>query len=173
MPPIIMKCELTFRSGRTRPTHARSSGSETLLRIRSSAGSTIDMRVFSFQKRQYQRGCYSAAITLAEPICRAPHWLDPPRMFGSHHHLQRESLARCAIEVFSISSQDQNASLARQGLSAASPHTTSLRRRDYRVPRGGRLASSLRTSRRMTAGGQRRGPRKFHSFCTSRKFPMY
>ena len=28
--PIIMKCELTFRSERTRPAHAPSSGSETL-----------------------------------------------------------------------------------------------------------------------------------------------
>ena len=58
-------------------------------------------------------------------------------MFGSHHHLQRASLALRAIEVFSISSQDQNASLARQGLSAASPHAACLCRRDYRVPRGG------------------------------------
>jgi hypothetical protein len=34
--------ELTFRSGRTLPARARSSGSETLLRIRSLAGYTID-----------------------------------------------------------------------------------------------------------------------------------
>src|SRR5260221_11629200 len=50
--PIIMKCELTFRSGRTRPAHARSSGSETLSRIRFLAGSTIDTLESSFQKRQ-------------------------------------------------------------------------------------------------------------------------
>ena len=50
-----------------------------------------------------------------------------------------------------ISSQDQNTSLTRQGLSAASPHTASLCRRDHRVPGGGRSASSLRTSRRMTS----------------------
>src|SRR6266540_2761141 len=37
--------------------------------------------------RRHQRGCYRAAITLAESICRAPHRLDPPRMFGSHYHL--------------------------------------------------------------------------------------
>src|SRR5260221_14603620 len=50
--PIIMKCELTFRSGRTRPAHARSSGSETLSRIRFLVGSTIDTLESSFQKRQ-------------------------------------------------------------------------------------------------------------------------
>ena len=44
-------------------------------------------------------------------------------MFGSHHHLERASLARRPVSVFSIPSRDQNASLARQGLSAASPHT--------------------------------------------------
>jgi hypothetical protein len=36
-------------------------------------------------------------------------------------------------------------------LSAASPHTASLCRRHHRVPGGGRSASSLRTSRGMTA----------------------
>ena len=46
-----MKCELTFRLGRTRPAHARSSGSEMLLRIRFLAGSTIDTHEFSLQKR--------------------------------------------------------------------------------------------------------------------------
>jgi hypothetical protein len=110
---------------------------------------------------------------------RAP-WQNPyvERLIGS---IRRECLDH--IEVFSISSQDQNASFARQGLSAASPHTTSFCRRDNRVPRGARLASSLRTSRRMTVGGQRTAhpcrrddplhfpqlcsmpwPRKFHSF---------
>jgi transposase InsO family protein len=37
-----IRCELTFRLGRTRPPHALSSGSETLSRIRFLAGSTID-----------------------------------------------------------------------------------------------------------------------------------
>jgi hypothetical protein len=41
-PPITTNYELTFRSGRTLPARARSSGSETLLRIRSLAGYTID-----------------------------------------------------------------------------------------------------------------------------------
>src|SRR6266705_1735552 len=54
--PIIMKCELTFRSGRTRPAHARSSGSETLSRIRFLAGSTIDTLESRFRKRQDWRG---------------------------------------------------------------------------------------------------------------------
>jgi hypothetical protein len=67
------------------------------------------------------------------------------------HHLQRASLARRPVEIFSISSQGQNTSLTRQGLSAASPHTASLCRRDHRVPGGRRSASSLRTSRRMTS----------------------
>src|SRR6266511_3983146 len=43
MRPIIMRCELTSRLGRTRPAQVRSRGSETLLRIRSLAGYTIDM----------------------------------------------------------------------------------------------------------------------------------
>src|SRR6266699_118190 len=47
-----MTCELTFRLGRTRPTRAKSSGSETLLRILFLADCTIDMHDSSFQKRQ-------------------------------------------------------------------------------------------------------------------------
>ena len=38
MPSLITRCERMFRSGRTRPAHALSSDSETLLRIRSLAG---------------------------------------------------------------------------------------------------------------------------------------
>ena len=41
-----------FRSGRTRPAHARSSGSETLLRIRSLAGYIIGTLESRFRKRQ-------------------------------------------------------------------------------------------------------------------------
>jgi hypothetical protein len=51
-PHIITKCELTFRSGRTCPAHARSNGSEILWRIRSLADCTIDTHGSSFQKRQ-------------------------------------------------------------------------------------------------------------------------
>jgi hypothetical protein len=40
--PIIIRCEFTFRLGRTRPARARSSGSEILSGIRSLAGYTID-----------------------------------------------------------------------------------------------------------------------------------
>ena len=138
-----------------------------------------------------ERGCYRAAVTLAESICRAPHRLDPPRMSRSHHHLQRASLALRPVELFSVSSQDQNPSLARQGLSAASPHTASLCRQDHRVPRGGWSASSLRTSRRMTSEVSeptrrlrregslhfstvvltRNGAQNFHSFRTGRRRP--
>src|SRR6202047_4321214 len=46
--PIIMKCEVMFRWGRTHPAHARSSGLEILSRIQSLAGCTES----SFQKRQ-------------------------------------------------------------------------------------------------------------------------
>src|SRR5258707_6396807 len=52
MRPIIMRCELTSRLGRTRPAHARSRGSETLLRIPSLAGYTIDTHESRFRKRQ-------------------------------------------------------------------------------------------------------------------------
>ena len=44
-----------FRSGRTRPAHARSSGSETLLRIRSLAGYIIGTLESRFRKRQGNR----------------------------------------------------------------------------------------------------------------------
>src|ERR1019366_8397979 len=62
-----------------------------------------------------------------------------------------EPLAPCPVELFSISSRGQNTSLAKQGLSAASTHTTSLCRQDYCVPGGRWSASSLRTSRCMTS----------------------
>ncbi len=52
MRPIIMRCELTSRLGRTRPAHVRSRGSETLLRIPSWAGYTIDTHESRFRKRQ-------------------------------------------------------------------------------------------------------------------------
>jgi squalene-hopene/tetraprenyl-beta-curcumene cyclase len=37
----------------------------------------------------YCQPCVSpvCAVTLAERLCRADHWLDPPRMFRSHHYL--------------------------------------------------------------------------------------
>ena len=105
----------------------------------------------------HQRGCYRAAVTLAESLCRAPHRLDPPRMFGSHHHLERASLARRPVDVFSIPSHDQNTSVARQGLSAASPNTIANCRQDYCVPGGRWSASSLRTSRRLSYCGDRTG----------------
>ena len=68
----IMTCERMFRSRRTRPTHARSSGSEMLLHTRSLVGSIIDTRESSFRKRQRHRirfaqklGHRSNRITLA------------------------------------------------------------------------------------------------------------
>jgi hypothetical protein len=70
------------------------------------------------------------------------------KVFGSHH-LQCASLAARPVELFSISSQNQKASCTRQGLSAASPNPTSRCGQDYRLPGGGRSASSLRTSRRL------------------------
>ena len=51
----LMTCERMFRSGRTRPIHARSSRSEMLLRTRSLVGSIIDTRESSFWKRQGER----------------------------------------------------------------------------------------------------------------------
>jgi len=78
-------------------------------------------------------------------------------MFGSHHHLERASLARRPVLVFSIPSHDQNASLAKQGLSAASPHTIALCRQDCCVPGSRWSASSLRTSRRLSYCGDRTG----------------
>ena len=59
--------------------------------------------------------------------CRAPHRLDPPRMFGSRHHLERASPPRRPVSVLSIPSHGQNASLPKQGLSSASPHKIAAR----------------------------------------------
>jgi hypothetical protein len=50
MRPTLMRCELTFCLGRTRPAHVRSSASEMLSRIRSWAGYTIDTRESNFSK---------------------------------------------------------------------------------------------------------------------------
>ena len=49
-------------------------------------------------------GHHCPAITLAEPLRRASHRFDPPRMPGSRHHPQRASLAPRSVELFSISS---------------------------------------------------------------------
>src|ERR1700730_2854597 len=56
MPSIITRCERMFRLGRMRPAHARSSGSERLLRIRSLAGYIIGTLESRFRKRQAQGG---------------------------------------------------------------------------------------------------------------------
>src|ERR1700719_4151337 len=48
-----------------------------------------------------------------------------------------------------LSSQNEDPSVTRQGLSAASPHTASPCGQDYRLPGSGRSASSLRASRRL------------------------
>src|SRR5260370_39657607 len=52
MPPITMRYELTFRLGRMRPAPARSSGTATLSRTRSSAGYTLGMHGSDFRQRQ-------------------------------------------------------------------------------------------------------------------------
>ena len=62
---IIIRYELTFRLGRTRPARARSSGSKILSRIRSLAGSTIDTLESSFQKRQDTDRLHAAHEALA------------------------------------------------------------------------------------------------------------
>ena len=76
-----MKCELTFRLGRTRPAHARSRGSDTLSRIRSLAGSTIDTLESSFQKRHVLQGygehsesarCYWPGVPAIRDIMATP-----------------------------------------------------------------------------------------------------
>ena len=100
-------------------------------------------------------------------------------------------LRRVLSAYFQYHHRSQNASLARQGLSGASPHTATLCRQDHRLPRGRRSASSLRTSRRMTSEVNeptrrlrregslhfstvvltRNGAQNFHSFRTGRRRP--
>ncbi len=70
-------------------------------------------------------------------------------MSRSRYHPQRASLAPRTVELFSISSWRQNASLAQQGLPTASSRATSLRRQYYCLPGGRRSASSLRASSRV------------------------
>ena len=52
-----MRCELTFRSRRTRPADVRSSNSETLSRIRSLADCTIGTLESSIRKQQWISRC--------------------------------------------------------------------------------------------------------------------
>jgi hypothetical protein len=59
------------------------------------------------------------------------------------------------VFLFSILSQDQNASLIKQGLPGLSPRPTCFRRQDRRVPRGRWPALSLRTLRRVSYRGDR------------------
>ena len=104
-----------------------------------------------------QRGCYRAAVPWQNPYVERligsirRECLDHIIIFNEHH--LRGVLSR----YFSIPSQDQDASLAKQGLSAASPHTTSLCRQDHRLPGGRRFASSLRMTRCMSSWGDRNG----------------
>src|SRR5260370_26426341 len=51
----IMRCGRDFRLARTRPTHARSSGSETSSRSRSLAGYTIDTHESEFSETTQAR----------------------------------------------------------------------------------------------------------------------
>src|SRR5258708_39014537 len=76
MRPIIMRCELTSRLGRTRRARARSRGSETLLRIRSSAGYTIDTHESRFRKRQRNGAARGGA--LGRDWHEAPVFCDAP-----------------------------------------------------------------------------------------------
>ncbi len=64
---------------------------------------------------------------------------------------RRVSPARCAVIIFSVLSPDQDASLARQGLSGHPASTPTCCGQDHRVARGRRTASSLRTSRRLSS----------------------
>jgi hypothetical protein len=58
-----------FRSGRMRPTHARSSGSETSLRIRSLAGYIIGTLESRFRKRQGLWGSFSTTHIPRREAC--------------------------------------------------------------------------------------------------------
>jgi hypothetical protein len=95
------------------------------------------------------RSTARGAISVAEPLCGASDWFDPPGMSGSRHHPQRAPLAPRAVGLFSIPSRHPNASLARQGVPTAPSRTTSLDRQHHCLPRGWRSAPSLRASSRL------------------------
>ena len=69
MPSIITRCERIFRSGRMRPAHARSSGSETLLRIRSLAGYIIG----TLESRIRKRHALNKNFFIVMPLSTNPH----------------------------------------------------------------------------------------------------
>src|SRR5258708_14054307 len=81
MLPTITKGELTFRSGRTLPTRAQSSASETLLRIRSLAGCTIGTLESSIRKRHLWLGvtAHPTADWIAQQLTEAYGWTTAPR----------------------------------------------------------------------------------------------
>src|SRR5216683_3345622 len=83
-PATIMRCGLTCRLARTHPTHARSSGLETLSRSRSLAGYTIDTHESEFSEAtafvcQMESTSHDPFATLAACGCG--------RIGRTHHNL--------------------------------------------------------------------------------------
>jgi hypothetical protein len=72
--------------------------------------------VMKFAKNWVQFDASGPLSRARERLCRAPHRFDPPRMFGSHHHLERSAVrqtysAKAMMAIFS--SMIWHASVAR------------------------------------------------------------
>jgi hypothetical protein len=61
--------------------------------------------------------CVCAAIPLAEPLRRAHHWVNPPRMSRPHHHLQMSaSCAGFCRRIFNIITRPEHISPPRRSV---------------------------------------------------------
>src|SRR5436853_170725 len=94
-----MRCELTLRSGRTRPADVRSSDSETLSRIRSLAAYIIVTRGSDFSEA-------SASGFTVRPLCRSGH--SPVGRLVKHSQSLRQWLAPGGVSHFETFHSDRN-----------------------------------------------------------------
>ncbi len=95
----------------------------------------------------------TATLPVAERLRRAGDRFDSPRMFGSHRDLQPTPSAPRPVLVRRLLPTHPHASLARQRLPPIPPDSAWQHRKSRSHPKSRWLASSLRTSRRLTRLG--------------------
>ena len=89
----------------------------------------------------HSRQTDSAAIALAERVCRTTDWLDPTRLPGSRDRVRRAASASCAELIHAVLQWRPNASVAGQGLTANKIRPD--RREDFPAADPGRIAPPL------------------------------
>ena len=92
---------------------------------------------------------HGTAVTLAEPLRRAGHRLDPTRVSRPRHRPQRTAPATTTPYVRRLLPSITDASRARQGPACSATRLRGRRGPRRRPPRSRRVASSLRTPRRL------------------------